>query len=74
MQGYQLTDYVKVVAMARVLKMDIFIVTRCQGEGSKYVIVEGAKNFTGQPLLLAHDEGYRFRSLGPYKGMYATLI
>ena len=79
-------DHGAVFFMAQVLKMDIFIVTCCQEERRKYVVVKGAENSTGQPLLLGHDVGafddegrYRkegdcYRSLGPYKGMYATHI
>ena len=83
-QESEKADHVAVFAMARALEMDIFIVT-CQEENRKFMTVVGAENFTGQTLLLAHDDdekGYglslrrpkgEYRSLVPYKGMYAPL-
>ncbi|KAK3607771.1 hypothetical protein CHS0354_040675 [Potamilus streckersoni] len=60
-------DHVVVVGMARMLQMDIMIVTSAPSSGPENIIawVVSQTNFNGQPILLGHIYESHFKSLQP---------
>ena len=66
-------DHVVVYAMAQALKMEIVILTRCKGDGEKFIKIAVDDNSSSQPIILGHDARNNYRSLEPINGMYCAL-